>query len=343
MSYSRKILYFCPQKLDFNPIPSMKRVFIALCVILFAGIQTMAEPVSTEAARQQAMQFLAQHGRAMTSADGLHLARRHAPQAGRTQAGALYYGFNADNGGVVVVSGDDRAPAILGYSNTGTFDASDVPPAMLQLLDYYAESELESITTFEEAFDNRITQQIPAEYLSKVSAYMPIYSGNTPPNIEGSYLLNPLTVVYDETGHYHVGKVISDMFIRFSGQNVTQNTLSYDMKQGNSTGNSDKVVILGKGNQFTAFFIETGTSMGISTKAANIYSGTVTATGLKDITFGYIFIEKGVDPNHDLMDVGKVRIFKDGDRMSDPTSWSARLTSPRTGEGGHAEGSITAR
>lgn len=209
--------------------------------------------------------------------------------------------------------------------------------------DYYAESELESITTFEEAFDNRITQQIPAEYLSKVSAYMPIYSGNTPPNIEGSYLLNPLTVVYDETGHYHVGKVISDMFIRFSGQNMTQNTLSYDMKQGNSTGNSDKVVILGKGNQFTAFFIETGTSMGISTKAANIYSGTVTATGLKDITFGYIFIEKGVDPNHDLMDVGKVRIFKDGDRMSDPTLWSARLTSPRTGEGGHAEGSITAR
>ncbi|MBR5727583.1 MAG: C10 family peptidase, partial [Muribaculaceae bacterium] len=52
-----------------------------------------------------------------------------------------YYVFNAEaSQGYVVVSGNDLTPAILGYSNTGTFDANDVPPAMQQLLDYYAES-----------------------------------------------------------------------------------------------------------------------------------------------------------------------------------------------------------
>ena len=52
-----------------------------------------------------------------------------------------YYVFNAEaSQGYVIVSGNDLMPAILGYSDTGTFDANNVPPAMQQLLDYYAES-----------------------------------------------------------------------------------------------------------------------------------------------------------------------------------------------------------
>jgi ATP-dependent RNA helicase RhlE len=52
--------------------------------------------------------------------------------------------------------------------------------------DTYVDSELESITTYEEQFDERIAQEIPVEYLSKMSAYMPIYAGSTPPSIEGT-------------------------------------------------------------------------------------------------------------------------------------------------------------
>lgn len=54
---------------------------------------------------------------------------------------AAYYVFNNDRrtGGYIIVSGDDRVPAVLGYSDSGTFDVSDVPEAMQDLLDSYAE------------------------------------------------------------------------------------------------------------------------------------------------------------------------------------------------------------
>ncbi len=107
--------------------------------MLWATVDAVAGPVTAEAARQQAIQFFAQRGRAMTSADGLHLARRHAPAAGNIQAGAAYYVFNADKGGFVIVAGDDRAPAILGYSDQGRFDDATLPENMQAWLQGYAD------------------------------------------------------------------------------------------------------------------------------------------------------------------------------------------------------------
>ena len=50
-----------------------------------------------------------------------------------------YYVFNAQaSQGYVIVAGDDRVPAVLGYSDNGTFDPANVPPAMQALLDGYA-------------------------------------------------------------------------------------------------------------------------------------------------------------------------------------------------------------
>ncbi len=58
---------------------------------------------------------------------------------------AAFYVFNASAGhGYVIVAGDDRVPAVLGYSDTGTFDAQDVPAAMQEWLDGYA-AQIEAI------------------------------------------------------------------------------------------------------------------------------------------------------------------------------------------------------
>lgn len=52
---------------------------------------------------------------------------------------APYYVYNADaDNGFVIVSGDDRATRILGYSNTGVFDFNNLPPQLSDLLDQYA-------------------------------------------------------------------------------------------------------------------------------------------------------------------------------------------------------------
>ena len=50
---------------------------------------------------------------------------------------AALYVFNNPNGGWVIVSADDNAVSILGYSDKGTFDGSK--PAVAYMLDYYAE------------------------------------------------------------------------------------------------------------------------------------------------------------------------------------------------------------
>ena len=48
-----------------------------------------------------------------------------------------FYIFNAEDGGFVIVSGDDRTPEILGYSERGRLDDNSVPGNVRWLLEYY--------------------------------------------------------------------------------------------------------------------------------------------------------------------------------------------------------------
>lgn len=51
-----------------------------------------------------------------------------------------YYAINLpDNGGYVIVSGDDNMPAVLGYSESGSYDADKLPVNMRSWLEGYAE------------------------------------------------------------------------------------------------------------------------------------------------------------------------------------------------------------
>ncbi|MEI8085792.1 MAG: C10 family peptidase [Paludibacter sp.] len=55
---------------------------------------------------------------------------------------AYYYVYNVgENDGFVIVSGDDRAKDILGYSDSGTFESNEIPENLKSWLDFYA-SEL---------------------------------------------------------------------------------------------------------------------------------------------------------------------------------------------------------
>ncbi len=197
--------------------------------------------------------------------------------------------------------------------------------------DYYAESELESITTYEEHFDERITHEIPVEYLSKISAYMPINSGNTPPNIEGVFNIYPNVMVYNSNteSSYKPGRHFNATCTKYSNQNSTQNTVTYQEaninNKGDVTSKSDETEakILGKGSDFTAFtIVETTESDGTWTKMATLLSGTMTSSGVKNYFYAILMLDK-IDPNKKKMDVGDFRVFKDEDGISEPTTWKA--------------------
>ncbi len=117
-----------------------KSLFTALSLMLAAA--AWAAPVSERQALQEAQQFLASRHH---SAGGT---MKMAAKSGQLQSqggDACYYIFNVPNqGGFVVVSGDDRTNPILGYSDQGAFEPGKMPPTMMAWLQSY-EAQLKAL------------------------------------------------------------------------------------------------------------------------------------------------------------------------------------------------------
>jgi hypothetical protein len=108
----------------------MKRLTLFFLSLLLPMLVSAA-PITEQQALLKAQQFM--RGKTFTSQTG----RRLAPRQGSSDA-ALYV-FNAQEGGYVVVSGDDRTPAILGHSDKGHLDMDLLPEHIQSWFDGYAE------------------------------------------------------------------------------------------------------------------------------------------------------------------------------------------------------------
>lgn len=104
---------------------------------MLAGLSGWADNVSSDEALQQAVQFLNRQN--IVSNNGkMHLPNKSQTLSLAKDAGS-YYVFNVgQNEGFVMVSGDDRTPAILGYADEGTFDTATMPENMKAWLQDYA-------------------------------------------------------------------------------------------------------------------------------------------------------------------------------------------------------------
>ncbi len=196
------------------------------------------------------------------------------------------------------------------------------------------------LKTIDEMDDPRMSDIVPANMREGLRNHMPIYNGVNPPSIEGAFYLSPYTTVYCEDGHYPVGKVIDSYKIKFFNQNFINNTIDmYEYDADSSTDDYDigkGAFISGNGERFTAFFATEGYTKGIFNRMAVVISGRKTSEGIRDYYYGLLMVDKAADPNHKLMDVGYFRIFKDGDSLSEPTTWNSNIVGSRqlTNEGG---------
>ena len=119
----------------------MKSYFRTLSTVIVCLSCTLlcAAPVSQSAALQQAQSFLAQRGRLCTL-QSCETGRANKPNKVNQASSAPYHIFNvAGNGGFVIVSGDDNAMPILGYADQGYIDPDNMPNALRELLDGYAD------------------------------------------------------------------------------------------------------------------------------------------------------------------------------------------------------------
>lgn len=179
--------------------------------------------------------------------------------------------------------------------------------------------------------DPRLDDVVPEEIQDKISKYIPIYNGVNPPNIEGTYLVDPFVTVFceDENG-YEPGELIVPSYIRFSNQNTMLNTLDFEEKTSLSEMFGTGAFICGSGSRFTAFFNTEGYASDIFNKTALVISGTKTPSGIEDLYYAFIMVEKGEDPDNNLMQEGYFRVFKDEDGLSVPTSWPSVLAPSRS-------------
>jgi len=115
----------------------MKKTVIALLVIACAAI-AQAKVVTPEQAKNIACNFLQTSLHKQVTAEKLTVATSTARRAAsKTQNSPAYYVFNASDA-FVVVAGDDRMPAVLGYSDNGIIDPNDMPDGLKDLLECYA-------------------------------------------------------------------------------------------------------------------------------------------------------------------------------------------------------------
>lgn len=120
----------------------MSMRFTALVMLMSVMISASAKEVTAEQARSTAAQFamrtVAQSAGHHVSADPSALTLAYTAHSAQAAQSANYYVFNrpADNG-FIIVSGDDRLPAILGYSPEGSFNDADMPPAAKWWMEQY--------------------------------------------------------------------------------------------------------------------------------------------------------------------------------------------------------------
>lgn len=101
----------------------------------------LAGPVTKDEAAQKAQAFI--NGKNKQRPGGprrVKLAHRQMKLVQAVQENALYYVFNVgEEDGFVIVSGDDRTPAVLGYTDNGSFSTDQMPDNMRAWLQGYAD------------------------------------------------------------------------------------------------------------------------------------------------------------------------------------------------------------
>ena len=137
---------------------------------------------------------------------------------------------------------------------------------------------------------------------------MPVYDGENPPSIEGTYELSDLTLVADKLGAVEELESIDNIVLRFSGQKGGEVKFdAYFVVDGMATeaNGEQPALISGSGNQFSICIPEGDGS-------AIIISGTVSNGGISDLYYS----------TTSMTETDQYIILKDGTGSSSKTTWA---------------------
>lgn len=120
-----------------------------LFLLLVVPAILLAAPIDPNVAQQVAQNFISSTGDSIYAQQPSKLPRKLKRVAKQDADNPPYYIFNNADGGFVIVSGDDCATPILGYSDEGSIDLDNMPIQLQELLQAYA-------LEIQEAVDNNL-------------------------------------------------------------------------------------------------------------------------------------------------------------------------------------------
>ena len=120
-----------------------------LASLTMVSLNASAGNINANAARAAANSFIKQQSAAKFNAPAYaDLKLTHAEASSKVDGAFDYYAFNIDGGGFIIIAGEDRATAVLGYSDKGHLDFKNLPSNLKALLNGY-KAEIEFLQTYE--------------------------------------------------------------------------------------------------------------------------------------------------------------------------------------------------
>jgi len=157
---------------------------------------------------------------------------------------------------------------------------------------------------------------VPDSILNEMKTLgMPINEGNTPPNIENTYLARPFILKASNRPGDNVGSQFYDYRVTFYEQNNEKRTIKCDYVNGTEMGTGLGSYVSGNDGAFTVFSEMNITNGDAKAKIVQVISGTLVEDGIKDFYYANFMIDNF--GNTIFLDNGQGRVIYDSDGMSE--------------------------
>lgn len=122
----------------------IKKTTVSILLLMIAAL-SWAGPVDQQQAEQNVRAFFTkQSKKGARGIRGISNRKKSLVLEKVSEVADAYYVFNIQDGGFVIAAADDQVPAVLGYTDNGSFDADDIPDNMRGYLEGMA-AEIQAI------------------------------------------------------------------------------------------------------------------------------------------------------------------------------------------------------
>lgn len=170
----------------------------------------------------------------------------------------------------------------------------------------------------QEGLTSDITELVPQVILDEMRRLgMPIYGGETPPDLEGSYLASPFILVASNRPDDRPGNKFRDYELTLSNQDNEKLRINLDYVHSLESGTGLGGFVVGTDNKFSVFVRVVSTvGVGATADFVHVISGQRTEDGVADLYFANFMLDNRGNPDGIWIEEGEGRVLYDEDGFS---------------------------